>query len=280
MSFLDDEAGIGAMFDEQVSQPREGLVIETPAVTYRLATGTRDVVIDGHKYTAYPCQRGEIAVPTLGESGGDMTVHIPVTHALIKRYAAGSPPRLVNVTLVRKQLRSGEAETWWRGTVTLVTIDGGIATLRVPERDVDSLDRRLPTIVVGRSCANVLYDRNCRVARAGHQVVTTVTNVNGRTLKVAAIGGHPSGWATYGEVLHTASGERMTVADHTGLELRIQAAIVGLRVGDAVTVYAGCSRDVAMCESRFANVANFAGFHTLNTSTLFRPTGVGVYVSE
>lgn len=275
MTFLADES------DVEASRPREGIEIVAGLKVWRIATGTRDIEIDGETYIASPAQRGEVAVE-LPINSAELVIHLPVAHPLPRRWLAGTPPSSVTVTVYRKQLRSGEVEEMWRGDATSMTVDSRkqVAAIRVPSRMAVQLDRHLSTVTVGRSCPHVLYDRNCRIDVGDFTFSTTVVNVAGRAIKVASMSGHEDDWATFGKLTHVASGESMTITSQVDVDLQLRAAIYELKQGDVVQVSAGCAHDVATCVDKFANRDNFIGFHLINTYNPFKPTGFGVVVSE
>lgn len=270
MSFEIDEMGV------QTSQPREAYAITTPAETYRLASGVHDVTIDGNVYTASPVSRASIVVPNAGGSG-DLSFTLPVSHAVPQRVLElGVPPRSISVVVYRQQATSGESEAIWRGVVTSMACTGNLAEFRVASR-LDRLKaRRLPTISFSRICPHILYDNQCTVARASFTVSTTVAIANGRVVSVASMSGNPDGWATHGEILHVASGERMTIADQTGTSLTLQLPLVGIATGDAVQIFAGCDHQNNTCRDKFDNISHFGGFPQLPTINPWTPTGFGL----
>ncbi len=268
-TFLSKESG------SESSNPREGIKIELPAVTYRIATGSRDIVIDGHTYYASPSRRDEIAIATAG-NGKEVTITLPVSHPLAQRYLVnGVPPQRIIVTIYRQQ--GAIVETVWHGYITSMAPDRHLATFRVPSQLTEALERRLPTVTAGRECPHVLYDVNCRVDRGAHAIEAVVTAVDGIVVTVDALGGQPDQWAQFGELEHLPTGERMTIQDQTGLVLSIQLRMYGIAVGDHVVVSPGCSHGVVVCDEKFSNVENYGGFPYLNTTrNFFSPTGLGI----
>ncbi len=269
-TFKEDEESI------EDSQPREGLEFILPAVTYRLASGVKDLVISGQTFRATTIDRAEAPVSAL-TNNADIEVSVIVSHALPQRYLRGGiPPRNIVVNIRRQQLRSGATELVWSGTVTSMSIERHVAKFLVSSRAHEALQRRIPTITVGRECAHVLYDTRCGVIRNSYRVNTTATTVNGRAIGVSSMGGHPDGWAKYGEIVHVASGERMTVTSQIGTNLEIQLPLVDMKSGDAVEIYAGCDHLIATCYSKFANQHNFGGFPQLPRANPFIVGGIGI----
>lgn len=274
-TFAEDEASV------EDSEPREGIEINTGIARYRIALGTRSVVIDGFTYNPEPAARGEVGVSASGDSR-ELIISLPMSHAVCRRYMAGGvPPRQILVNVWRKQLRSGEVEQVWSGYVTSMAPSGHVGNFRVPSRSADTFERRLPTITAGKSCPHILFDANCRVVRADFTVTTTAATVAGRVVTVAGMGGHPDAWAEFGELIHTASGERMTVQSQDGNVVTMQLPIYELQAGDEVQVAAGCDHTIGTgCRDKFDNVANFGGQPDPPTTNPHVPNGFGVFQSE
>lgn len=272
-TFLEDEESA------ESSAPREGIEFILPVVTYRVSTGTRNVVIDGRTFTAAPGGRGEVAVSSNGDPRS-MTVTLPMSHAVCQRYMAGGvPPRQILVNIWRQQGVSGLTELVWTGHITSLAPEGNVGKLLVPSRSSEAYQRRLPTVTAGRDCPHILYDDQCQANRVAHQITTTVTSVSGRVIHVASIG-NPDNWADFGEVEHVDSGERMTVQLQVGLVITMQLPIFELRFGDTVVVSAGCTHAIGVCASKFLNQVNFGGQPSLPFKNPHIPTGFGVYQSE
>lgn len=285
MSFYDDEASA------EDSQPREYYVIAigNPApvgeITY-IASGNRDIEISGRIYTAVAMARSEIGVAAAGQ-GKELSLILPVDHALVRRYLRGGvPPKTITVTVYRLQVTSGESETIWTGRVTSMAVDGRVAKFRIPSRATESMLRVIPSVTAGRQCPHILYDDMCRVSRSGshaglaHVVSTTVIYVDGRTVRVNLGNVARNGdWAVNGELYHEDSTERMSIRDQNDLspgssavaDLTLQMAIPGMAVGDGIQVYAGCDKFIETCNARFGNRHNFGGFNKMPTKNLWSP---------
>lgn len=280
MTFIDYETSV------ERSQPREAIQIELPTVTYRIATGTRDLVLDGQRFTASPANRADLNVAIGGADGStDLIVVLPITHAVCQRYLRGGvPPKQCVVTVYRIQLGDPDntIETLWRGEVLSLEVDKHTGKLRVPSRMARTMLRRLPSLTGGRGCPHILYAENtCKVDRSLFRVDATIATMNGRAMTLSTIGGKPDRWAEGGEVVHVSSGERMTVISQVGTLVTAQLAIPGLALGDAVELYAGCAHDVVTCRDTFANVDNYGGFPNLpaQPQNPFRPDGFGLATS-
>lgn len=274
------------------SEPRELFVISiNDGVTvYYHTSGTRDIFYNGNMYTAIAMERGEISVTMPGGGETDLTLTLPIDHALARRWTAqGVPPRFVDLRVLRQN--GGATETIWYGNLTSMAPEGRIARFRVPSRAGEWMLRPIPAISTGRDCSHILYDTGCTVSRTGshsglaHKVTTTVTHISGRDIRVDLADVARNGtWAEGGEVVHSITGERMAIALQTDLNpgissvatLRLQMQIVGLQVGHFVDIYRGCLHDIGTCNDNFGNKENFAGFPQLPSKNPFVPAGYGV----
>ena len=274
----------------QDSEPRELFVISVNdgVTVYRHTSATRDIVYLNNVYTSIALERGELAITMPGDEK-DLIVTLPVDHAFVRRWTAQAvPPRKAELTAYRQN--GGETETIWNGPITSMNAEGSVAKFRVPSRAGEWMLRLIPSITAGRECSNVLYDAACAVSRTGSfgglafKVTATVIYVNGRDVRVDLGSTDRNGtWAEGGELLHTATGDRMTITLQTDLspgvsavaDLRMQMQIVGLAVGHSVDVFAGCDHSIAVCSDKFDNRPNFRGFPSMPSQNPFTPSGYG-----
>jgi len=252
------------------SAPREGYEFILPAVTYRLASGVRDVVINGQTYRAGVIQRGAAEVTTATKEAA-LEIPIDVKHALPQRYLQmGVPPRRIDVNVYCKQA-GGDVQLVWIGRVLSMSIDGHVAKFLVPARTTTALQRRIPTISTGRECPHVLYEAGCNVNAAGFTVSRTVTFVDGTRIDLSSAPNATDNWAQHGALLHVASGERVTIKTQFGAQLTVQLPIPGMQAGDAVEVTAGCVHEIQVCSTKFQNQGNYGGLPHKPNSNPFIP---------
>lgn len=262
--------------DTEEPQRRDGIKITHGTTIHLIATGTRDIVIDGETYLASPAGRAGVEIRTLGDDH-PLEMRLPLTHPFVQRYTAGNvPPREITV-----EVRSAYESTFdlmHVGFVVAMSVEGHIASFSVPKTIDIAVRKRLPVLSVGRLCGHVLYNADCRADRAAFTISSTIASVDGRNI-VCDIALDDT-WARGGELVHTASGEAMTIFEHLQTvdlagqhaNLTLQAAVYGMQVGDAVTITAGCRHDISTCRNIFDNVQNFGGFPQLPTVNPFKPS--------
>lgn len=263
MTYLADEAG------SETSQPREVIRIVIALKEYRIATGTRDVVINGKRYTAGTSAREEVRLASSKETGG-VVIRLPLKHPVPQRWlAGGSPPGTVDVEILRKQTQSGEAKRLYRGRARSLSVldNNTVASIEVVARHVALLDSKLPRPLIKRGCPFALYSQECKADPDSFKVSTTVAAVSGRTVTLATPVSS-STWAVGGYLVHAGSGETMLIYDQGSTTvMQLGRAIYGMRVGDSIEVFAGCDKTFDACDTKFSNGDNFGGFRDLPSSS-------------
>lgn len=266
MTFAADEQG------PQSSRPREVYEFTLPAVTHRLASGVRDISVDGQTYRATTISREAVEVTTPNGRGA-LEIPVLVSHALPQRYLRnGVPPHRIDVVVRRKQLNSGEHEQVWIGRVHSMRIDGHIATFLVLSHTSSAMQGRIPTITVGRECSHVLYDAGCRVVESSFQISCTVFGVNGADVLCSSnVAFNTANWFKWGRMIHVASGEYATITEQQSNLVTLKVPMLDMQVGDSILVSAGCQHDVDTCLDKFANVVNYGGLPAKPSGNPFLP---------
>ncbi len=266
------------------SAPREFYdIVQSELVTYRIASGVRSVDYLGNRYMPEPIARTDVGISsTTGEF--EVSISLPLSHPYCQRYLAqSSPPRQTTIRIWRKQT-SGIVERQWEGYVTSMSFSRHTAKFLIPSKMSRSFDRKVPSITAGGLCPHILYDSQCRVARDPIKVTTTVASHDGRRIVVTSVAPYVGDQTVFpfGELLHVASGERMTIFDQSDdTKIDLQAPIPGLADGDAIVLFPGCAKIIATCHDKFDNMANYGGFPQLPNTNLFLPgSGLGIYATE
>lgn len=143
-------------------------------------------------------------------------------------------------------------------------IDAGraAATMQVNSH-LELLNVKCPRLVYQASCPHTLYDTRCSVARASHEVATTVgSGATQQHIPVPSLG-RPDDWAAHGVATITSgacAGLTRTVNAHASGVLTVFPPLpVAPASGDGITVAQGCDKTLATCRDVFANVGHFGG---------------------
>ncbi len=269
------------------SEPRELIYISINdgVTTYAHTSATRDIVYDGDTYTAIPVSRGEVTVTMPSAAGNELSLYLPIDHALARRWTQqGVPPKKVVVTIYRQN--GGETEAIWVGPLTSMACEGRRAKFRGPSRAGEWMLRQIPAQTVGRRCPYIVYSEACGVDDTSSvdglalKVTTTVISVSGRDVRVDLGSTDRNGtWAEGGDVYHPTTGERMTVGLQTDANpgvsavatLTMQMQIIGLAAGHTVQIRRGCANTIDDCNTGLGNRQNFGGLPQMPTASPWTP---------
>jgi uncharacterized phage protein (TIGR02218 family) len=163
-----------------------------------------------------------------------------------------------------------------------MSIDGRIVTFVIPAATNIHLQRKLPTLLIGKICPHFLYDAACRVDRPTFTVTRTISVVAGNLIYLTSLPNADPLWAKFGIFLHTATGQSMTILNQNNAfsYITLEAPIYELQSGDSVEISAGCDHTIGNCSLKFSNKVNFGGFPQLPTKNIFLPDGLGVLEQE
>jgi len=289
-SFDEDERSASA------SRPIDLYTIQTTSAIYRMTSHIIDVTYGGNVFTATTMSRDALKVEQ-DPTSNEITVHLPITHPLVQRYAAfGLPEQQVLVTLQRLQERSGVAIQQSSGFGQALTIEGHTALMRVPSTTNDALRVMLPVISAQKICNHRLFDRGCapnpggdwpigypfpgsggpsKAALALTNTLISQTIAPGVVTLVVDSGSAVAGdYFQFGDVVR--NGEVRQCLTHLDAVLTINAPFIGAAPGDILTFYPGCAHTVDVCDSKFNNRINFGGHPLMNPANPWVGNGLGV----
>ena len=279
--FLDDEAS------EQDSRPRELYDLGMAGTTYHVTSADHDLVYNASVYTAEPIMRGsQHLVQVHGGGSNVLTISMRVDHPAVRRWLKmGLPPQQATITAYTLQMRSGLAERIWSGKIVSIDFDtDGVAKLNVASLLGEPIRIRLPAFRASKTCNHILYRAGCNVDPndARFKLTTTALYVAGRVVRYDQGNTNAAGWAKYGALVQDSTGESETIGSHgyvslpsSVVEVEMQNPIPGLKVGDSITVYAGCDHSIDQCVARFGNNINFGGMPALPPrNPFFRGYGI------
>jgi len=135
--------------------------------------------------------------------------------------------------------------------------------------------------VYAYSCDADLGDARCakNISTPDFTATGTVSSVaDARRFTVSSLAGFAGGWFSNGKLTFTSganAGRAMEIKRHAGTSIELwQAMSEAVAPGDAVTIAAGCDKQMATCRTKFANQINFRGFPYMpgNDAVLSYPT--------
>lgn len=221
-------------------------------------------------YTPAAVFRGEVEQDQEDKTGS-IDITLPAASEVALLFRDFLPPSPVHVVVFRNHDGDlGAGIVHFSGTVSAVEFKGSEAVLTCLPLS-EAFRRPIPWQMFQSQCGHPLYSAACGVDRATYAVSATVTAVNatGSVIQADAFGLQADRWFCSGWVEHTESGEIRWVVGHTGTSVTLAAPFSALAVGDAVTIYPGCDRTEAVCETKFSNLANFAGWSHIPSKNPF-----------
>jgi uncharacterized phage protein (TIGR02218 family) len=138
----------------------------------------------------------------------------------------------------------------------------------IPESDV--LKNNVPAVKFQSPCNHFLYDAGCTIDKSLFRTGGTIATISadGTIVTVAAAASQVDNWFTAGYI--EIGQQRRMIMLHNASTLNLLAPLFGVKVGDAVSIYAGCMRDFHTCKLKFNNTANFLGFQWIPEKNPFK----------
>lgn len=215
---------------------------------------------DGEVYRAEPVLRSNMGI-TQEANTNNVTVSLAADNPVADLFTrTGMPMRHVWLTISRTHRHEdAEIATLFVGVASEAQFSGGVASIVfVPMRD--AMAREIPYRLVGRLCANSLYDSQCRADPADFSNVVEVTAVNGLTMTVTGAEGRPTGYFNGGYLATAGLYRNATIREHIQPNTFLLLFNPGYTVGMQGVAYAGCDKKLETCRSKFDNVEHFQGF--------------------
>lgn len=227
-----------------------------------------DLTINGETETYLAVPIFDEGITTGGSNPAELRLNLSDTLPVVGLFRGTPPSENVRVVVLRKHFDDPEATVFFAGKVDNVKRDGrGKATLFCT---IGKLRRGGLRLTWSRSCPHGLYDSQCRAPQASFAYTATVSSVTGISFTVNAAPareGVPQTVAGYfdgGIVAWDADGfgtvEQRAIEKGTSeTEFLIFGRADGLEVGQQITMYPGCDRLAATCQSKFNNLVNYGG---------------------
>jgi len=281
----------------QLGRPVELFTFALPTASYYLTGHGEDVPYGGLTYVDTQVSRGNIVHVPIQQTR-EMIVTLPLNHALSQELLGnGISPRSAFVSIVRVHrsdtgivyVGSTYERQIWSGFIQEAKTEGPWLRVRVPNYYDVTLDVKLPIARLTRTCQHVHYGPGCGLNRSdplvelSYKLTATATgsglsfNLSNYFNSLGFPGATPADqWLRHGEVVRRLDGERRSILDQVGNDIKIDLPFKTFVNGDAVDVWAGCDRIVTTCDIKFQNNHNFGGHTDVPISNPAGPTGRGL----
>jgi len=233
-----------------------------------------DVVNGGHTFTGSDAIFARDGLKqTIGLEVGTMNITInatpsmlvlgiPFMHAITQGVLDGAMIKVDRAFLNADHSVIGTVN-WFTGHVAKASPSRNGASITINSL-TDLLNVQVPRNVYQAACQNSLYDGACSLSQASFSAAGTVSTITGTALTITgAAAGQAEGYWNQGGIVFTsgvANGEARTVKAWTGGVLTLLSPFsVSPAAGDTFMIYAGCDKQLATCQAKFSNGANFKG---------------------
>lgn len=253
-----------------------------PAELYRFTQGEQvwtytsaDAAVEHNGETYTPEAIGRDAIEQGSEiNRANISITLPRTNPVSALFLLDAPDAVTALTILRLDRSDDSVITLWKGRVASAQASASEVSIEC-ESIFTSLRRPGLRARYQRACRHTLYGRGCNVDKSAFAVPGRLAALDAVTATVPEAAEYADNTFFGGMVefrLDTGVVARFVLA-HTGQTLTLARPIEGLadRVGYgqsygryygglAVTLYPGCDRTRATCDSRFDNILNFGGF--------------------
>lgn len=132
--------------------------------------------------------------------------------------------------------------------------------------DSELLNVMVPRNVYQPGCSNTLFDGACGLSKATYAIATTATSASDATRTAFNTNSPASssdyfaqGWAVCLTGANAGVGRTIKTYSIFGNMVTIQPWPAAVTAGDTFTLYPGCDKQQATCNSKFANLVHFRG---------------------
>jgi uncharacterized phage protein (TIGR02218 family) len=239
---------------------------------YRMHDSDQDIINyggDDYYRTSY-IGRGHIAT---GQE--HLKITLPGGHQFSTKFTTIAPGQQATLTIqAYHRSEPSDVRVIYKGVVRAVAFTDDMAKSSLSVVPIsEAFDKEIPERTYQASCNNILFDANCKVSEGSYSYTDSVSAENGGTITVSGLESTKgNGWATGGYVSYGTYDYRM-ILEQDGDDLVLNLPFYSSVLGKDVTVYAGCSRSIAVCDSKFSNSDNFGGCPYVPTKNIFS-TGV------
>lgn len=232
---------------------------------WRYTSADSDVAVGGEAWEHAAIEHD--GVSQTGDAAQDnpkLTIPSNIIPALV---FAGSPPaQTMMIRFMKGHDGDSAARVFWVGVVSSVNwtqpgrLEMSLFTLSA------TLQRQGLTQSYQRGCRHVLYGQGygqCNVDRSQFAVPATVVTTAAGIVQLTGISAFPPGWFDGGYLewddVNRGMERRTIERFEGGDQVRLFGLSDGLYESLEVTLYPGCPRTIAACDTKFDNVENYGG---------------------
>ena len=199
---------------------------------------------------------------TINATASMLVLGVPFMQAITQGILDGAMLKIERAFLNADHTIIGTVN-WFTGHIAKASPSRNGAAITINSL-TDLLNVNVPRNVYQAACQNSLYDGACALSRASFSAAGAVSTITGTTLTISGSAASKSdGYWAQGGIIFTsgaANGEARTAKSWVGGVLTLLSPFPTVPApGDTFMIYAGCDKQLATCQAKFSNGANFKG---------------------
>jgi hypothetical protein len=232
---------------------------------WRYVSGDVAQIVAGLTYTPANIRRGKVQQKQ-DTPGTQVEVTLPLATSFAQSMLTEtSAPAYGSIQRLQVGATGAPIKQTLLGRIVQVKFAAFDMTVTIATAEYD-FQQQIPRITISRTCPWAVYSPNCGVDKAAFAHDTTIDAITGQVISVGTLADSADDVYTNGVLRIAATGQLLFVAKQAGLALTVWNEIPSEAVdGASVTVYMGCDKQFATCETKFNNATNFGGFPDLPT---------------
>lgn len=242
-------------------KPARLYLFERGTIKWAYTSADRSIVYEGVTYR--PTAISDDGIRQSGETSADaFTVKGPTSMEVAQLYRTLPPSSEIFLTVFDLHHPELLARMRWTGSIQAVGWPEPDRCEIVCQSWLAALEETGLRQTYARGCPHSLYDHRCGVNKAAFKVTAVLSSVTAVTVSAAVFDSYADGYFTGGFLEFELGGgvvERRGIESHAGAVLGLLDLAFELSAGMTVSVYPGCNRTIAVCNSKFGNKNNYGG---------------------
>lgn len=261
-------------------QPIELYKVSYGVTNYYYTSGDTPITYLSNNYTPTPIKRSQIN-PGSDINKATLTITLAANSPLGEIFRISPPSEPVVITVFAEHYLDNSFQVIWKGRILQCEWSGDSTIKLTTDNVFTSLNRPGLRLRDQVQCPLALYGIACGVNKEVYRQNTTLSGLSGLTLTVTSEIGRIDNWYAGGFVTWqnsvNANTERRAIRFSTGStgQMTLSSLPVGLSVGQAISLFPGCSHileDANGCAPKFNNFTRYGGVPYMPQKNPFRST--------
>jgi uncharacterized phage protein (TIGR02218 family) len=215
--------------------------------------------------------RTQISRDSIATGQEYLEITLPGSHAFALKFTEIAPGETATMT-IRSYHRDDPADVLvlYKGVVRAVAFRSNASEAALSLVPVNAATKLIiPERTFQAACNNVLFDADCQLSAGSYSYAGTISAIVNNTVTVTGLSAAKgTGWSTGGYVCYGVLDYRL-ILEQSGDVLTLVLPFHETVLNQTVTVYAGCDRSIATCNTKFSNDINFGGCPYVPTKNIF-----------